>query len=281
MVLRSGPRRGRTTRSTAAGRRRRRRPAARHRTGDRTRRCCWTRTGWPRGCEYFEVANLAVSPDHRWLAYATDTTGGEASTWPSAPLAGGAERSPTGPRGRSARHLLRAGLGQRQRHRLLHPGRRGHAALPAVAAPAGHRPGGRRAGAGGGRRAVHPRRSGRTKDGAYVVVVAPDQHHQRGLGHPGRRARRRRPGWSSRGARASSTRSSTTPAAGRPRMVRHAHQRRGRGLPADGGPGRRRPGGIAGGRSWPTGPAPGWRTSTSSTTGWWCPNGSTGSPGCG
>ena len=29
------------------------------------------------GLEFFEVANLAVSPDHRWLAYATDTTGGE------------------------------------------------------------------------------------------------------------------------------------------------------------------------------------------------------------
>jgi oligopeptidase B len=29
------------------------------------------------GLEYFEVGNLAVSPDHRRLAYATDTTGGE------------------------------------------------------------------------------------------------------------------------------------------------------------------------------------------------------------
>ena len=29
------------------------------------------------GLEYFEVANLAISPDHRWLAYAIDTTGGE------------------------------------------------------------------------------------------------------------------------------------------------------------------------------------------------------------
>jgi oligopeptidase B len=29
------------------------------------------------GLAFFEVANLAVSPDHRWLAYATDTTGGE------------------------------------------------------------------------------------------------------------------------------------------------------------------------------------------------------------
>ena len=29
------------------------------------------------GLEFLEVGNLAVSPDHRWLAYATDTTGGE------------------------------------------------------------------------------------------------------------------------------------------------------------------------------------------------------------
>lgn len=29
------------------------------------------------GLEFFEVGNLSVSPDHRWLAYATDTTGGE------------------------------------------------------------------------------------------------------------------------------------------------------------------------------------------------------------
>jgi oligopeptidase B len=30
-----------------------------------------------RGLEFFEVGNLVVSPDHRWLAYATDITGGE------------------------------------------------------------------------------------------------------------------------------------------------------------------------------------------------------------
>ncbi len=29
------------------------------------------------GLAFFEVANLAISPDHGWLAYATDTTGGE------------------------------------------------------------------------------------------------------------------------------------------------------------------------------------------------------------
>ncbi|HWE71294.1 MAG TPA: S9 family peptidase [Acidimicrobiales bacterium] len=32
------------------------------------------------GLDYFAVGNLSVSPDHRWLAYSTDTTGGERYT---------------------------------------------------------------------------------------------------------------------------------------------------------------------------------------------------------
>jgi oligopeptidase B len=32
------------------------------------------------GLDYFAIGNLTVSPDHRWLAYSTDTTGGERYT---------------------------------------------------------------------------------------------------------------------------------------------------------------------------------------------------------
>ena len=41
------------------------------------------------GHEYFAVGNLEVSPDHRWLAYSTDTTGGERYTMRFIDLAGG------------------------------------------------------------------------------------------------------------------------------------------------------------------------------------------------
>jgi oligopeptidase B len=40
------------------------------------------------GHGYLEVANLSVSPDHRWLAYATDTTGAELYDLSFRPLAG-------------------------------------------------------------------------------------------------------------------------------------------------------------------------------------------------
>ncbi len=39
------------------------------------------------GHDYFAVGNLSVSPDHRWLAYSTDTTGGERYTMRFADLA--------------------------------------------------------------------------------------------------------------------------------------------------------------------------------------------------
>jgi oligopeptidase B len=43
------------------------------------------------GHEYFALGNLAVSPDHNWLAYSTDTTGGERYTTRFADLLAGTE----------------------------------------------------------------------------------------------------------------------------------------------------------------------------------------------
>ena len=105
------------------------------------------------GHDYFAVGSLAVSPDHRWLAYSTDTTGGERFTMRFVDLETG---DPVA--GVARGHLLRGGVGQRQRHRLLRPGRRGHAALPALAPPGRDRPGRRRPGLRGARRPLLPRR---------------------------------------------------------------------------------------------------------------------------
>ena len=43
------------------------------------------------GHDYFAVGNLAVSPDHRWLAYSTDTSGGERFTMRFRDLAAGTQ----------------------------------------------------------------------------------------------------------------------------------------------------------------------------------------------
>ena len=188
------------------------------------------------GHDYFALGNLSVSPDHRWLVYSTDTTGGERYTMRFADLETG-EESPES----IDRHLLRGGLGQRQRHGLLHPGRRGHAALPALAPP---------------RRAP-------TRPTTSLVFEEPDDHFYLGVGRTKddrfilcgldskvtsevrvlrrRRSRRARSRSSSPGGTASSTASTTTAAtpAGTAGPVPHRHQRRGRGLPPDGGPRRR------------------------------------------
>jgi oligopeptidase B len=47
------------------------------------------------GHDYFAVGNLSVSPDHRWLAYSTDTTGGERYTMHFRNLDTGAESPET------------------------------------------------------------------------------------------------------------------------------------------------------------------------------------------
>ena len=43
------------------------------------------------GHDYFSLGNFSVSPDHRWLVYSTDTTGGERYTMRFRDLATGAE----------------------------------------------------------------------------------------------------------------------------------------------------------------------------------------------
>ena len=149
------------------------------------------------------------------------TTGG----WPTrrTPPAASATRcsSPTWTTGEDvprdpARHLLRGGVGQRQRHRLLHPGGRGHAPLPAVAPPGGHRPGRRHPGLRGERRPLLPR--GRPHQGRRYVRHGPRlQGDHRGLGLAADDPRGGS-GSSSPAATGSSTASTTTgpiPTAGR------------------------------------------------------------------
>ena len=43
----------------------------------RRKKCSSTRTNWPRGQKYFRVGISSVSPDHKLLAYSTDTNGSE------------------------------------------------------------------------------------------------------------------------------------------------------------------------------------------------------------
>ena len=182
-----------------------------------TSRSCSTRTCLAEGHDYFSLGNFSVSPDHRWLAYAVDTTGDERYTLRFRDLGHG--RRPTGRVDRG--HLLRRGLGQRQRHRLLRPGRRGHAALPAVAPPGRDRP----------------------RPPTCWSIEEPDDHFYLGVGRTKddrfvlcgldskitsevRVARRRRPGRRLHGRRAPPpghrVRASTTTGATRPAAVRAA-----------------------------------------------------------
>ena len=75
-----------------------------------TNRYSSTRTELATGHDYLHVANLVVSPDHRWLAYGVDTTGSERYE-----LRFRQCRATDRTRRRTeigARHVLRARLGQ-------------------------------------------------------------------------------------------------------------------------------------------------------------------------
>ena len=217
-------------------------------------------------------ATFSVSPDHRWLAYSTDTTGGERYTM----------------RFRGPGHRGRVG---RVASRTPPTGWPGPTTTPPSSTSGSTRPCGptscgatgsaptrrRRPGVRGARRPLLPRRG--PDQGRPVRPVRPRLEGD--LRGPG--ARRRRPDGRVHGDRA--------PAPGdrvqrrpRPRAtpgraaapVPHRHQRRGRGLPADGGPrGPAGPGRLDRGDPAP-GPGSGSTTSTRSPATWRSTNGQDG-----
>ena len=174
-------------------------------------RSSWTRTSWPTGTT---TSPSAASPS-------APTTAG----WPTRPTPPAASASPCASRdlgtgtdvaGVARGHLLRGGLGQRQRHRLLRPGRRGHAALPALAPPGRDRPGHRRPGLRGARRPLLPR--GGPDQGRPVRADEPRLEGDLGGPGPAPPTTRSAPSRSSSpAARGSSTASTTTGATGRAR----------------------------------------------------------------
>ena len=99
--------------------------------------------------EFFSLGALTVSADHRLVAFAVDTAGDERFA-----LTDPRDRHRRGARHLDHRHRLRRRAEPRRAVRVLHPARRRVAAVPAVAAPGRWRPGRRRAGAPGGRRAL-------------------------------------------------------------------------------------------------------------------------------
>ena len=183
-----------------------------------------------RGHGYFAVGSAAVSHDHHWLAYATDRPGQREVR---AALPPPRRRDGTCPRGR-ARDRVRLGLVCRRRLRLLRTHGRGAAALPAVASPAGHRPGRRRARLRGARRRFSLG-DGRTRDGAFVAHRTAQHQHHRVARHPHRRTARRAPSSCSHAARASSTAiDHLTPAGGGRGWFLALTNDGGRGLPRPG-----------------------------------------------
>ncbi len=131
-------------------------------------------------------ATSSVDPDQTLAAYSVDTNGGERYE-----LRFRTPRRRQRPRRRRARHLLRRGVGERRRDRLLHASRRRDAPVAGVAPPRRHPRQRRRARVPGGRRPLlrrrrsHPQRSLR-RDHDRV------EGHERGVAGRRRRARRRR-----------------------------------------------------------------------------------------
>ena len=244
MVRVSGPRRARTTASTAGG------PttAADGRPPATPSRCCSTRTRSPPSREYLSVGVLDVSPDGNWLAYAVDHAGDERHALrfrDLAPATRPTRSSPTSPTGSPGPPTpppagTRSSTTPSARGRP--PPRRGHRARR------------RRRGPPGDRRAVPP----------PVGAVA----QRRGRGH--RRGQRRSPAraWlldaapAARSAGAGRRARAGRRVLGGPppdRAADHVEPRRRRGLrplarrPRPAPPWRR---GTSGSRCSPTGPAP-------------------------
>ena len=95
------------------------------------------------GHEYFAVGDLAVSPDHRLLAYTVDTDGDEKYSLAVVEIGGGQVLDGPGrARGglRPDRSQLRAGVGERQPHAVRRPHRRRPAAQPGDPPCRRHRP---------------------------------------------------------------------------------------------------------------------------------------------
>ena len=107
------------------------------------------------GHDFLSVGVLALSPDESWVAVGTDFDGDERHHVTVRPLAG---QEPVADDDR--RRLLRLRVGQRQPALLLHPRRRRHATLAALAPRARHRERRRRPRLPRGRRAVSTCRSG-------------------------------------------------------------------------------------------------------------------------
>ena len=190
------------------------------------------------GHDYFAVGNLAVSPDHRLLVYSTDTTGGERYTMRFVDLADRQE-SP------EALEDTSYGVAWANDNATVFYVRVDEAMrpLPAVAPPGRHRPGRRRPGLRGAGRPLLPRRG--PHQGRPVRPAGPGlQGDLRGTGpspptSPTASSRVIEP--RRQGVEYSVDHDRGDPARGPARPVPHRHQRRGRGLPADGGA-RRHPG---------------------------------------